>query len=115
VRTQATAASTAEPASDRRRHERVPVGLPVEVHLDDRSETLTVELIDIAAGGARMRPLSACEVTIAHRATFGFIVPGGSRCVAAGRVTRVATGGDFVVALDRSNPAFLDFLGSLLA
>ena len=113
MRTQATA-STAEPARDRRRHERVAVGLPVEVHVDDRPETLTVELIDIAEGGARMRPLSTCDVTVNRRATFGFIVPGGGRCVAAGRVARVQASGDFVVVLDRSNPAFLDFLSALL-
>ena len=113
MRTQATA-STADPASDRRRHERVAVGLPVEVHVDDRPETLTVELIDIAAGGARMRPLATCAVSVDQRATFGFIVPGDRRCVATGRVARVQAGGDFVVVLDRSNPAFLDFLASLL-
>jgi hypothetical protein len=92
----------------------VPVGLPVEVHVDDRPETLTVELIDIAEGGARLRPLSACDVMVDNRATFGFIIPGGGRCVAAGRVARVQSSGDFVVVLDRSNPAFLDFLSSLL-
>ena len=113
MRTQATA-RTAEPARDRRRHERVAVGLPVEVHVDDCPETLTVELIDIAEGGARMRPLSTCDVTVNRRATFGFIVPGGGRCVAAGRVARVQASGDFVVVLDRSNPAFLDFLSALL-
>jgi len=113
VRTQATA-STAEPASDRRRHERVAVGLPVEVHVDDCPDTLTVELIDIAAGGARMRPLSTCGVSVDQRATFGFIVPGGYRCVATGRVARVQASGDFVVVLDRSNGPFLDFLASIL-
>jgi PilZ domain len=113
VRTQATA-STAQPAEDRRRHERVAVGLPVEVHVDDHPETLTVELMDIAAGGARLRPLSPCDVPLNRRATFGFIVPGGRRCVAAGRVARVQASGDFVVVLDRSNPAFLDFLAALL-
>jgi hypothetical protein len=113
VRTQATA-STAEPAGDRRRHERVAVGLPVEVHVDDLPETLTVELIDIGEGGARMRPLSPCDVSVKQRATFGFIVPGGNRCVASGRVARVHPSGEFVVVLDRSNSSFLDFLSALL-
>jgi c-di-GMP-binding flagellar brake protein YcgR len=40
---------------NRRRHPRVQVGLPVEVHLSGRETPLTVELTDIAAGGDRVR------------------------------------------------------------
>lgn len=109
VRTQATSGTTV----NRRRHARVPVGLPVEVHVDDRLETLTVELIDIAAGGVRLRPLGASDVAVDQRATFGFILPGGGKCIAGGRVGRVQPSGEFVVVLDRANPAFLEFVRSL--
>lgn len=107
------AMTEAPPAANRRRHARVSVGLPVEVHVDDCAETLTVEMIDIALGGARLRPLSESGVTVDRRATFGFIVPGGGKCVAGGRVTRVHASGEFVVVLDRANPAFREFLRSL--
>lgn len=107
------ATAEAPPSTNRRRHARVSVGLPVEVHVDDCAETLTVEMIDVAAGGARLRPLSNTGVTLDRRATFGFIVPGGGKCVAGGRVTRVQATGEFVVALDRANPAFREFLRSL--
>ena len=109
-----TSSSKARRAPNRRRHKRVPVGLPVEVHVDD-AKTMTVELIDIAAGGARLRPLEAGGVTLDERATFGFILPGGGKCVAGGRVTRVQPSGEFVVALDRANPAFREFMRTLSA
>ncbi len=110
MRTEATTGSTGD---NRRRHPRVQLGLPVEVHVDDLAETLTVELIDIAAGGVRLRPLASSGITVGRRATFGFIVSGGGKCVAGGRVARVHPGGEFVVALDRANPAFREFLRSL--
>ncbi|HSS40463.1 MAG TPA: PilZ domain-containing protein [Polyangia bacterium] len=112
MRTEATTSST---RANRRRHQRVQLGLPVEVHVDDVAETLTVELIDIAAGGVRLRPLTSSGITVDRRATFGFIVPGGGKCVAGGRVARVQPGGEFVVVLDRANPAFREFLRSLAA
>jgi PilZ domain-containing protein len=110
VRTEVTSGTT---SVNRRRHPRVPVGLPVEVHVDDPAQTLTVELIDIAAGGVRFRPLTAGGITVDRRATFGFIVPGGGKCVAGGRIGRVQNSGEFVVVLDRANPAFREFVRSL--
>lgn len=107
--------SKASQAANRRRHARVPVGLPVEVHVDDSPQSLTVELIDIAAGGVRLRPLAAGDVAVDRRATFGFILPGGGKCVAGGRVSRVQAGGEFVVVLDRANPAFREFVRALSA
>jgi hypothetical protein len=109
------ATSKTSHATNRRRHARVPVGLPVEVHVDDSPQTITVELIDIAAGGARLRPLAASEVTVDRRATFGFILPGGGKAVAGGRVTRVQASGEFVLVLDRANPAFREFVKTLSA
>ncbi len=101
------------PATNRRRHVRVPVGLPVEVHVDDSPQTVTVELIDIAIGGVRLRPLATSDVALDRRATFGFFLPGGGKCVAGGRVTRVQPSGEFVLVLDRANPAFREFVRTL--
>lgn len=98
---------------NRRQHARVPVGLPVEVHVDDSPQTMAVEMVDVAVGGVRLRPLEAGSISVDRRATFGFIVPGGGKCVAGGRVTRVQASGEFVVVLDRANPAFREFLRSL--
>lgn len=98
--------------ANRRRHPRVPVGLPVEVHLSGRPDALTVELIDIAAGGVRFRPL-ASEVTVGQRARFMFVVEGSGACAAEGPITRLSAGGEFIVELDKTSPAFRAFVSSL--
>jgi hypothetical protein len=98
--------------ANRRRHPRVPVGLPVEVHLSGRVDSLTVELIDIAAGGVRFRAPTS-DVTIAERARFMFVVEGSGACAAEGRVTRINPGGEFIVELDKTSPAFRAFVSSL--
>ena len=43
---------------NRRKHARVPVGLPVEVHVSGVAAPLIVELMDIAPGGIRFRSLT---------------------------------------------------------
>ena len=51
--------STAKPIrQNRRKHARVPVGLPVEVHISGLAAPLIVELMDIAPGGIRFRSLT---------------------------------------------------------
>src|SRR5579862_74892 len=97
---------------NRRRHPRIPVGLPVEVHLSGRESPLTVELTDIAAGGVRLRALSS-DVRIDQRANFMFVVAGRGACAAEGRVTRVDASGEFIVVLDKTSPDFRAFVSSL--
>jgi hypothetical protein len=99
-------------AENRRRHPRIPVGLPVEIHLSGRDTPLTVELTDIAAGGVRFRALSS-DVKIDQRATFMFVVAGRGACAAEGRVTRVDPSGEFIVLLDKTSPDFRAFVSSL--
>jgi hypothetical protein len=98
---------------NRRRHARVPVGLPVQVHLDGRPDAITVELIDLGAGGVRFRALSD-EARVEQRAAFTLVVAGGEACAAAGRVLRTHPGGEFIVVLDDVSPAFREFVGSLV-
>jgi hypothetical protein len=107
----APASPSASP-SDRRRHYRFPVGLPVEVRFAGRQAPLTVELMDISAGGGRFR-FAASDVRVDERATFGFVVPDQRRCYARGRVVRVDSPGQFALSLDQANEAFLGFLGLL--
>jgi hypothetical protein len=90
----------------------VPVGLPVEVHLSGSADALTVELSDIAAGGVRFRA-PASDVALGQRARFMFVVEGSGACAAEGPVTRLSPGGEFIVQLDKSSPAFQAFVSSL--
>lgn len=100
------------PAEDRRRHLRFPLGLPVMIHPEGPDESLTVELVDIALRSARFRT-EGRALSVDQRASFGFVIAGQMPCVATGRVLRVAGGGEFVLAVERANPAFHSFVGSL--
>jgi hypothetical protein len=100
--------------ANRRRHPRVPVGLPVEVHLSGSADALTVELSDIAAGGVRFRA-PASDVALGQRARFMFVVEGSGACAAEGPITRLSPGGEFIVQLDKTSPAFRAFVSSLAA
>jgi hypothetical protein len=99
---------------NRRKHARVPVGLPVEVHIGDTTNPLIVELMDIAPGGIRFRALSD-EVRLGQRAKFTFTVADHGQCAAEGAVLRTQPGGIFIVALERANRVFRDFVLSLAA
>jgi hypothetical protein len=99
---------------NRRKHARVPVGLPVEVHISGIAKPLIVELMDIAPGGIRFRSLTD-QVRIDQRATFKFLAANHGECAAEGKVLRVQGGGVFIVALERANRVFRDFVLSLAA
>jgi PilZ domain len=107
-----TAEGTTEYVPDRRRHSRFPLGLPVIVHLAGRADPVTVELVDVSAGGGRFRFASA-DLRLDQHATFGFVVPDQRRCSARGRIVRVDEPGQFAVSLEQANEAFLGFLGLL--
>lgn len=97
---------------DRRRHMRILIGLPVEVHLSDRKAALTVELADLAVGGARFHAASG-EVKVDQRARFVFIATGGHACVAEGPIIRIEANGGFIVVLDKTNADFVAFIKAL--
>jgi hypothetical protein len=110
--------SQADPPDNRRRHLRFPLGLPVIIHLDGRDESMAVEIVDIAAKGARFRA-SAGPLPLHQRASFGFVTADQEACVANGRIVRVGGAGEregeFVVSVERANPAFVHFVTSLSA
>jgi hypothetical protein len=95
--------------TDRRRHARFPLGLPVGVRLAGRRTPIMVELLDVSESGARFRADEA-EVRVAERAAFGFVVPDRPSCQAQGRVVRADRSGQFVLALDEANDSFVGFI-----
>jgi len=97
---------------DRREHARYPLGLPVVIHLESRNESLTVEVVDIAPRSVRFRSAGRA-LALDERVSFGFVTPGPLSCVANGYVMRVDEGDEFVLSIDRANPAFHTFVGSL--
>jgi PilZ domain len=103
---------------NRRRHARFPLGLPVGVRLAGRRTPLMVELLDVSESGARFQAADA-EVQVADRATFGFVipdlVPDQHSCQAQGAVVRADRSGQFVLALDDTNDAFVGFIRLLEA
>jgi hypothetical protein len=128
----------ARASQNRRRHARFVLGLPVKLHVESRDPPITVEVVDLSEGGARLRAF-ACPVRADQHATLRFLLPDQQTCVASGRVARVereleqgsatfsgpistrgvspaAAGSasvDFVLCLDETNDAFRGFLASL--
>ncbi|MES1204772.1 MAG: PilZ domain-containing protein [Pseudomonadota bacterium] len=91
--------------SERRRHVRVPLGLPVRVHFAGRTAPLTVELADVSEGGCYFRGAAAPATA---KLAFGFVLPDRQVCVAAGKVLRVDDRG-FAATIDRANGTFTHF------
>ena len=99
---------------NRRKHARVPVGLPVEVRIAGLAAPLIVELMDIAPGGIRFRSLTD-QVALGQVATFKFHVAEVGECAAEGKVLRIQSDGVFIVELERANRLYRDFVLSLAA
>ena len=97
---------------NRRRHMRFPLGLPVELYVAGREAPIIVEVVDVSAGGVRLRALDA-SVNVAEQATLRFLLPDQRACVAVGQVMRVEKEREIILVLKRSNPAFKAFLASL--
>jgi hypothetical protein len=102
----------ADSKADRRRSARFPLGLPVRVHIDGRPDPITVELMDLSAGGGRFRCLAE-TVAVDQDASFAFLLPGQRRCLAKGRIIRADASGEFALRLQGANRAFLGFVGQL--
>lgn len=97
---------------NRRRHKRFPLGLPVELHVAGREQPVIVEIVDVSAGGVRLRALESA-VKVAEQATLRFLLEGGRTCVAVGQVARIENDRAIILILKRANPAFKAFLASL--
>jgi hypothetical protein len=94
--------------ADRRRHPRKPVGLPVRVSFAGGVQ-VTIELRDVSPGGCYF---SGVAVPRYAKFAFGFRMPGGQVCLAAGEVLRVDRAG-FAAILSRSTDAFDTFVERL--
>jgi PilZ domain len=96
---------------DRRRHPRIPLGVPVRFYLAGQQRPATIELVDVSAGGGAFRGPAAAP-RLGQRAAFGFVMPGRAVCVARGHVVRVF-GNEFALELDRMNDPFRGFLADI--
>jgi PilZ domain len=93
-------------STERRRHTRTPLGLPVRVHFAGHTVPVTVELSDVSQGGCYFRGAAAPPEA---KVAFGFVLPERQVCVARGQVLRV-DGNGFAMTIDRANDTFTDFL-----
>jgi hypothetical protein len=82
------------------------------LRLDGGDPPITVEVVDVSAGGVRLRALES-PVRAEQWATLRFVMPDQRDCVAHGRVTRVDRGHEFVLAIEEANDGFHAFLASL--
>jgi len=98
----------AEKQAERRRHPRVPLGVPVRVHMDGEPRPTTIELVEVSGGGGSFRTAGTLP-SVGQKVAFGFVMPDRSMCAARGRVVRVGTGG-FALKLDRANRSFRSFV-----
>jgi hypothetical protein len=105
--------STSAPPN-RRRDARFPLGLPVALQVLDRPDPIIVEIVDVSAGGLRLRALGD-EIRPDQRATLRFVLQDQRACAVEGHVLRVGRDGTFVLKLDKANTTFLKFLKSLAA
>ena len=72
---------------------------------------MTLELVDISAGGGSFRATGQ-HPAFGQRAAFGFVTSEHSICLARGRVVRV-DGHGFAMTFERTNGAFKSFLGEV--
>jgi c-di-GMP-binding flagellar brake protein YcgR len=96
---------------ERRRHPRVHLGVPVRVHLAGEPQTLTLELVNVSAGGSYFRT-SGRVPRRGQWVAFGFVVSEYSVCAARGRVVRV-DGDGFGISIDNANGAFQAFVNDI--
>ena len=97
---------------NRRRHPRFPLGLPVTLYIAGRTHPITVEVVDLSAGGVRLRVLEG-TLRVGERASLHFVLPGRHACTADGRISRAERRGELVLGIEKANDAFRAFLASL--
>lgn len=98
-------------STERRRTPRTYLGVPVRVHLAGEPQTLTLELVDISAGGSYFRTTGR-RPRRGQWVALGFVVAGYSVCAARGRVLRVDEQG-FAVTFESANSAFRSFVDDI--
>jgi len=94
--------------AERRRHPRVPLGVPVRVHMAGEARPTTIELVEVSGGGGSFRTAGQLP-SLGQRVAFGFVTPDHAMCTACGRVVRLDQGG-FALKLERANRSFRSFV-----
>jgi hypothetical protein len=97
--------------AERRRHPRVPLGVPVRVHMAGQPSPKTIELVEVSGGGGSFR-MKGTLPTLGQRVAFGFVTPDHSMCAACGRVVRIQSGG-FALQLERASRSFRSFVADI--
>jgi len=98
-------------SDERRRNPRIFLGVPVRVHLAGEPRSLTLELVDVSAGGSYFRS-SGRIPRIGQFVAYGFVMADHSVCTACGRVVRTDQQG-FAMNLERSNGSFQSFVADI--
>jgi PilZ domain len=97
--------------TERRRHPRFELGLPVTLNVLGRGRRFVVELVELSLAGARFR--GGEELRVNDRAAFEFVIPADRHCRATGRCVRTRERGEFALSLDTVNPAYVAFVDDL--
>lgn len=103
--------------TERRRHRRFTVGVPVRLRTLGSAASTMIELSDVSFRGCRLRSLfSTGTPQINAEVAFGFVMADRNIALAKGRVVRQideAEGGGIGLVIDRANVAFYEFLMTL--
>ncbi|HEX3695312.1 MAG TPA: PilZ domain-containing protein [Polyangia bacterium] len=103
--------------SDRRRHPRFKLGLPVRLQTEGSQEATTIELSDVSVRGCRLAAfMETAAPPIAARVAFGFVLPGKRIALAKGRVVRQiddGPGAGVGLIIEHANVAFYEFMIAL--
>jgi PilZ domain len=103
--------------TERRRHRRFAVGVPVRLRAEGSPVSTMIELSDVSFRGCRMRTLSDSDApAVDARVAFGFVMADRNIALARARVVRhidEAQGGGIGLVIDRANVAFYEFLMTL--
>lgn len=94
--------------AERRRFPRVPLGVPVRVHMAGEARPTTLELVEVSSGGGSFLAAGLLP-QLGQRVAFGFVMPDRSMCTACGRVVRLSQTG-FALKLERANRSFRAFV-----
>jgi hypothetical protein len=103
--------------SDRRRHPRFKLGLPVRLQTEGSQDATTIELSDVSVRGCRLAAfVETAAPPITARVAFGFVLPGKRIALAKGRVVRQIDDGRGTgvgLAIEHANAAFYEFIIAL--
>ena len=100
--------------SDRRRHRRFPIGLPVRLRVEGTRGATTVALRDISESGCFLSlPDDGFDLDDAQNVAVGFVLPEKNIGLARGRIVRREDGVGVGVEIEAANERYYQFVSSL--